>query len=298
MVQNGKDKNSHSRSKSKERKASKAADKNKGNSEDSNNKRSRKVKSRTEEKVARATQLAANLSQLLITLPPERLGPTNLSGEAAVERNESDHLKFSRAAFAAGIERNIDSSSQDSPSKSDTANLISDKQHNANQITAVVTERSKPTRHQSTTEGRRSLQDMPKRQKSMEVSRKQIHQNPFAMDTLSKSFEKLDLINQRHDRLRRGRGANEVPGDKDAEGGDVMVHSPMEKKIRHSRHHEKRSKRSHTKEIKDSENSGVAGKEVTIAKVGRFKFSLELNKKFDEESTFIFLLINSSIFLY
>merc|ERR1739848_390502 len=41
--------------------------------------------------------------------------------------------------------------------------------------------------------------------------------------------------------------------------------------------------RTTSKDPKDKEGIS-SGKEVTIAKVGRFKFSLELNKKFDEET--------------
>ena len=40
-----------------------------------------------------------------------------------------------------------------------------------------------------------------------------------------------------------------------------------------------RPRRTKSKDAKETD-----GKEVTIAKVGRFKFSLELNKKFEEET--------------
>ena len=82
----------------------------------------RRETGKTEENIAKATQLAANLSQLLVTLPPERIGrSTSYVTSEGMENNPPTNSKASTPSD--NVEKN-GSSSQDSPSKSDIAVLI------------------------------------------------------------------------------------------------------------------------------------------------------------------------------
>ena len=89
------------------------------------------------------------------------------------------------------------------------------------------------------------------------------------LDTLSKSFERLDVINQRRDRARRARARKHEGYSEDDTETHIMEQHNSEKISRR-----RDNKKGATRYI----DSGVNGKEVTIAKVGRFKFNLELNK--------------------
>jgi len=81
-----------------------------------------------------------------------------------------------------------------------------------------------------------------------------------SMSSISKSFEKLDLVG-------RGRGQQRQP-----------LHSASSEQQPQSSHKKRRRSRQQQNQEQPSKQ-----KEVTIAKLGRFKFSVEVAKQFDEE---------------
>ena len=100
-------------------------------------------------------------------------------------------------------------------------------------------------------------------------------------DMLSKSFEKLDMINHRRERAKRARAKRQgVQSDDDSET-HIIEENNAERRPKHKGNG--RQRRITSKDAKEKDEKET-GKEVTIAKVGRFKFSLELNKKFEEET--------------
>merc|ERR1712223_1990562 len=165
------------------------------------------------------------------------------------------------------------SSSQDSPSKSDVAVLIPNHGKNAS-----ILPQNKNTRQQSKTNDSENNQ---KRRKANNVEKKNEKGKLNPADMLGKSFEKLDMINHRRERAKRARAKRHgVQSDDDSET-HIIDDKEAERKSRHKDH--SRQRRVRSKDAKENDGKDV-GKEVTIAKVGRFKFSLELNKKFEEES--------------
>ena len=238
----------------------------------------RRETGKTEENIAKATQLAANLSQLLVTLPPERIGrSTSYVTSEGMENNPTTTSKASTPSD--NVEKN-GSSSQDSPSKSDIAVLIPEQGRSV----SIVQKGKVNSKHSSNTEKGHSASKQ-RRHKSMNDEKKKDSKGDKgrinASEMLSKSFEKLDVINHRRERAKRARARRHgVPSDDDSET-HIMEQNSTEKKSRHK--DADRQNRETSKDTKDKDGTS-GGKEVTIAKVGRFKFSLELNKKFDEET--------------
>ena len=230
----------------------------------------RRETGKTEENIAKATQLAANLSQLLVTLPPERLGRN--PGYVASENIENELTgKFKTASDK--IEMNEGTSSQDSPPNNDIAMLMPEQTRSAQRKnkaleTSINNIEINQRRHKSMNS---------EKKKELKVEKGRLN----ATDVLSKSFEKLDMINHRRERAKRARARRHGGLSDDDSETHIMEQNTKEKKSRN-----KDSTRPHRETSKEAkETDGVSGgKEVTIAKVGRFKFSLELNKKFDEET--------------
>ena len=263
-----------SRSKSKDNKASDYLHKQAHHR--SNRDYTRRESGKTDENVTKATQLAANLSQLLITLPPKRLGqsPSYVTSETI----DNDPTSMAQIVSTSDNAQKKDSSSHEPPSY-DAAVLLPDR----GRSTSIV-QRSKTTREHSANNGKGSGEKNQRHHKSTvgekmkdgNVGKNRLNlASGAALDTLSKSFERLDVINQRRDRARRARARKHEGYSEDDTETHIMEQHNSEK-ISRRRDNNKGA----TKDI----DSGVNGKEVTIAKVGRFKFSLELNKKFDEES--------------
>ena len=260
--------------KSKRRSRSKSKDKKSTSSEAHGNHRSdyfRRQPGKTDENIAKATLLAANLSQLLVTLPPERLGH-----DSELVTSENAKISQSNNSKATTHSNSVDKnqiSSQDSPSKSDVAVLIPNHGKNAS-----ILPQNKDIRQQSKTNDSENNQ---KRRKANDVEKKNEKGKLNPADMLSKSFEKLDMINHRRERAKRARAKRHgVQSDDDSET-HIIDDKDAERKSRHKDH--SRQRRVRSKDAKETDGKD-AGKEVTIAKVGRFKFSLELNKKFEEES--------------
>ena len=239
----------------------------------------RRETGKTEENIAKATQLAANLSQLLVTLPPERLGRN--SGYVASENTQNDLTGKSKTASTSdSIERNEGTSSQESPSKSDIAVLIPEQSRGA-----AIMQRNNKALENSINTHKNDSEINQRRHKSMNSEKKKelkVEKGRLnATEILSKSFEKLDVINHRRERAKRARVRRHGGQSDDDSETHIMEQNNKEKKSRNK--DSTRPHRATSKEANDKD--GVSGgKEVTIAKVGRFKFSLELNKKFDEEA--------------
>ena len=233
----------------------------------------RRETGKTEENIAKATQLAANLSQLLFTLPPERLGRN--PGYVASENVENDLTGKSKSATTSdSVEKNEGTSFQEPLPNYDSAVLIPEQSRG----TKIVQKSSINTHKNNSEKDQRRHKSMnSEKKKELKVDKGGLH----ATEILSKSFEKLDMINHRRERAKRAR--NKRHGGQSDDDSETHI---MEQNIKEKKSRNKDSARQHratSKEAKDKD--GVSGgKEVTIAKVGRFKFSLELNKKFDEES--------------
>ena len=237
----------------------------------------RRERGKTEENIAKATQLAANLSQLLVTLPPERLGSN--PGYVTSEGIEPSSINVSNSPPTLETVARNEGSSQDSPSNHDIAVLISDQGKAASTV-----QKNKPVREHSQANTKSNLENNQRRHKSTnsekkkDVNRAKEKLNGVARDTLSKSFEKLDMISHRRDRAKRARARRHGAQSDDDSEAHIMEQNITEKKSRQKDND--RHNRATSKDAKDKDG----GKEVTIARVGRFKFSLELNKKFDEET--------------
>ena len=267
--------------KSKRRSRSKSKDKKSHKSEAQGNHRSdyfRRETGKTDENIAKATLLAANLSQLLVTLPPERLG--RKSEFVTSENIRNNPSGSSKATTPSDVVEKNQSSSQNSPSKSDVAVLIPDHGKNAS-----IMQQNKSTRQQSMNTDKDNTEHNQRRRKANMLEKKKDQKydkgklNPA--DMLSKSFEKLDMINHRRERAKRARAKRHgVQSDDDSET-HIIEEDSAERRSRHKGN--SRPRRITNKDSKENDEKET-GKEVTIAKVGRFKFSLELNKKFEEET--------------
>ena len=267
--------------KSKRRSRSKSKDKKSHSSEVHSHHRSdyfRRETGKTDENIAKATLLAANLSQLLVTLPPERIGQS--SDFVTSESGRNNPSSSSKAATPLNAENN-QRSTQDSPSRSDVAALILDDGKNAS-----IMQQNKMNRHQSkSNDEKNDSENNARRRKANNAEKKKDQRldkgklNPT--DMLSKSFEKLDMINQRRERAKRARAKRHGAQSDDDSETHIIEDKDTE---RNSRNKESsRTRRIKSRDAKENDGKEV-GKEVTIAKVGRFKFSLELNKKFEEET--------------
>merc|ERR1712079_287246 len=87
-----------------------------------------------------------------------------------------------------------------------------------------------------------------------------------ATEMLSKSFEKLDMINHRRERAKRARARRHGGQSDDDSETHIMEQNNKERKSRHK--DSSRQARATSKETKDKDVIS-GGKELTIAKVGR-----------------------------
>ena len=197
--------------------------------------------------VARAVRLAANLSnQLFVDLPPEATTNNSTTSNSP----SRGLIGLEAAKHPKEVSNTTTSTSQGSSSATSPSSA-----------NAVLGLNEQPAGGQNSAGSRKTgrgakqkKQHRERKHKSLSPEKRLASTLAQSMSSISKSFEKLDLVGRAHLSSRHSKS------------GAQIGHHPKRQR-RRSRPPEQPPKQ----------------KEVTIAKLGRFKFSVEVAKHFDEE---------------
>lgn len=241
----------------------------------------RSYSGRVDGAVSRATQLAANLSQLIVNLPPDLAMVSGSQNDPYNKKhqkrtNSSQHAPGkSSPSKRPGNDELSDSGSSSSSEDNDepemsSATLNSPESSGNKQKSSSPSKRGPPTteapregekrhkRGRSQSGHKRASKSLSPVKRTSKISQAASHLLAESMTSISKSVEKLDIIGQRRRRERRAK--NSTSRAISAEDG------------------RKKARRRTTDLPPNEASGGGAGKEFTLAKMGRFKFSLELKQ--------------------